>query len=65
MNFSLVIHYILQRMKEPSSWGGLTVLLTLIGVNLSPDQAATIVNFLAALGSVLMLALPERGGDSD
>lgn len=34
--------YSLQRLKEPSTWSGFVVLLTVFGVNLAPEQREAI-----------------------
>jgi uncharacterized membrane protein len=45
--------YLLERLKEPSTWRGLTALLTAVGVALSPDQVNAIVSAGLALMGVL------------
>ena len=35
--------YIQNRLKEPSTWRAITVVLTLIGVNLRPEQVEAII----------------------
>jgi hypothetical protein len=45
--------YLLERLKEPSTWRGLTALLTAVGVALSPEQVNAIVGAGLALMGVL------------
>lgn len=35
--------YILERLKEPSTWRGLVLIATALGAKISPDQAEAIV----------------------
>ena len=42
--------YLLDRMREPSTWRGLAMIVTSLGVALSPDQIAAIV----AAGSAIV-----------
>lgn len=49
-------HYILDRMKEPSTWRGILLLLTAIGVPVAPELADHIVTGgLALVGIVGMV----------
>ena len=51
--------YIIDRLKEASTWRGITALLTAVGVTLSPEQSAAIVAAgLAIMGAVGTL-LPD------
>ncbi len=45
--------YLLDRLKEPSTWRGLVMLVTVFGVNISPDQ----VNAIATLGGCVIGAI--------
>jgi hypothetical protein len=45
--------YLLERLKEPSTWRGLTALLTAVGVTLSPEQTNALVGAGLALMGVL------------
>jgi hypothetical protein len=45
--------YLLDRLREPSTWRGMVALLTAFGLVLSPEQAAAIVAAgLAAAGAI-------------
>lgn len=50
---------ILYRLKEPSTWAGLSALLVVLG--LSSGLADAVVNAVAALTGLLAVALPETG----
>lgn len=43
---SMVVSYIIARLKEPSTWRGLILMITSAGVTFSPDQ----INALVAVG---------------
>lgn len=45
--------------KQPSSWAGIAVLLSLFGVNVAPDALVTVG--VAVAGS-LAVFMPEQGG---
>jgi len=50
--------YILARLKEPSSWAGLAVILTATGISVSEAELALVGSAIAA---VLAIVLRERG----
>jgi hypothetical protein len=37
-----IVDYILKRLKEKSTWAGITTILALVGLKLDPDQFAAI-----------------------
>lgn len=53
--------YLLERLKEASTWRGLTALLTAIGVALSPEQVNAIVSAGLALMGVLGVFTKDKG----
>jgi hypothetical protein len=53
--------YLLERLKEPSTWRGLTALLTAVVVALSPDQVNAIVSAGLALMGVLGVFTKDKG----
>jgi hypothetical protein len=53
--------YLLERLKEPSTWRGLTALLTAVGVALSPDQVNAIVSAGLALMGFLGVFTKDKG----
>lgn len=52
--------YILARMREPSTWRGLILILTALGVPLSPGAADTIVAVGLAVAGAIGMAAPDR-----
>lgn len=52
--------YILARAKEPSTWRGLTLLLTALGVPLAPGMADAIVAAGLALAGLIGVAAPDK-----
>jgi hypothetical protein len=52
--------YILERAKEPSSWRGLFLLLTAIGIPVAPELADAIIAVGLALSGLIGVATPDR-----
>ena len=52
--------YILERAKEPSSWRGLMLLLTAIGIPVAPELAEAIIAVGLALAGLVGVATPDR-----
>jgi hypothetical protein len=52
---------LLERFKEPSSWAGIGVLLSLFGVNIAPEGMTQIVAVITAICGVLAFFLNEHG----
>lgn len=55
-----VVDYMLARMSEASTWQGLVVLMTFMGMNLSPEQANQIVMTGIAVVGLLKTFMPDR-----
>lgn len=53
--------YIGARMREPSTYTGLAVLLGLAGLHLTPDVGKALVELLMAAGALIGVVLPETG----
>jgi len=53
-------NFILNRLKETSTWQALTVMLTLFGVSLSPEQKVAIIEAGVAVVAALGLFLPDK-----
>ena len=51
---------LLNRLKEPSTWAGLGVLLSLFGVKVLPEQLTAIVGVVTAICAALAVFLPEK-----
>jgi hypothetical protein len=52
--------YILERMKEPSTWRGLTLLLTAAGVPLAPAVSEAIIAVGLAVAGLIGAVTPDR-----
>lgn len=58
------VQFLLDRLKEPSTWKGLTVVLTGLGIGISPDQAAAVASVGAAAFGLIEVFRKE-GGDRE
>lgn len=57
--------YVIERLKEPSTWRGLLALATAAGVTISPEQSeAVIAAGLALIGLIGVFAKDKIGGDA-
>lgn len=52
--------YILDRAKEPSTWRGIILLLTAIGVPIAPEMANAIVSAGLAVAGLIGVATPDK-----
>ena len=52
--------YILERLKEPSSWRGLVLIATAFGVTLNPDLVSAIIAVGTGLAGVIGFALKDK-----
>jgi hypothetical protein len=52
-------NYILERAKEPSSWRGLLLILTAIGIPIAPELADAIIAVGLALAGLVGVATPD------
>lgn len=52
--------YILDRLKEPSSWRGLVMIATAFGVTLNPDLVSSIIAVGTGLAGVIGFALKDK-----
>lgn len=52
--------YILDRAKEPSSWRGLMLILTAIGVPLAPAMADAIISVGLAVAGLIGVASADK-----
>ena len=51
--------YILERLKEPSSWRGLVLIATAFGVTLNPDLVSAIIAVGTGLAGVIGFAFKD------
>lgn len=47
--FDTIFKYMLDRMKERSTWGGMTFLLAAVGIHLNPDNVGAIMEGAASI----------------
>ena len=52
--------YMIERMKEPSTWRGIVLLLTAIGVPVAPAMADAIVSVGLAVAGLIGVAAPDK-----
>lgn len=52
--------YIFARAKEPSSWRGLFLLLTAIGIPVAPEIADAIITIGLAIAGAIGVAAPDK-----
>lgn len=53
-------NYILARAKEPSSWRGLFLILTAIGVPVAPEMANAIITIGLGIAGAIGVAVPDK-----
>ena len=51
---------ILDRLKEPSTYAGVGVLLGIVGVNFAPEELNAIIGVLTAIAAALAIFLREK-----
>jgi hypothetical protein len=52
--------FVIDRLKEPSTFRGLAVILGLVGVNLTPDQSNTIAAAVAGVIAAIEIFRVEK-----
>ena len=52
--------YILERMKEPSTWRGIILLLTAVGVPVAPALADSIISAGLAIAGLIGAVTPDK-----
>ncbi len=53
--------YIVDRLKEPSSWAGLGAILAVVGVNLDGQLLQAVAGLGAAIAGLLSFFIVEKG----
>jgi hypothetical protein len=51
--------YILDRLQEPSTWRGITLLLTALGIPLAPGMADLIISAGLAVAGLIGAVMPD------
>ena len=54
-----ILAYIINRLKEPSTYAGLASLLGLVGVKLAPESMTAIITFATALAGAIAVFVPD------
>ena len=52
--------YVLERLKEPSTWRGLTLLLTALGVPLAPGLSDAIIAAGLGIAGLIGAVMPDK-----
>lgn len=55
-----MLQFVIDRLKERSTWLGLTGLLTAVGVALNPDQIEAIVALGGAIGAAVAIFTKDK-----
>ena len=53
--------WLIRRGAEPSTWRGIVALAALLGINLSPEDAAVIANIAVTVVAVINIIRKEHG----
>lgn len=56
-----MLQKILARLKEPSTYAGLAVILNLVGVKFAPEEMTAIIGVVTAIAAALAIFLSEKG----
>ncbi len=54
-----ILAYIVNRLKEPSTYAGLAALLGVVGVKMAPESLQAIVTVLTALAGAIAVLVPD------
>ncbi len=55
-------NYLLERMREPSTWRGLALLLTALGIPLAPGVADALIAAGLGVAGLIGALVPDRRG---
>lgn len=56
----LILEWIAARIKEPTTWHGINILLTAIGVTLEPALMQAIITIGMGVSSLILIITKER-----
>lgn len=59
---SLVLNYVLTRLKEPSTWTGIALGATAVGVQVSPELQDSITTLGIGAAGLISAVLPDQKG---
>ena len=54
-----IVAYIVNRLKEPSTYAGLAALLGVVGVKLAPEAMQAIITVLTAIAGAVAVFVPD------
>jgi hypothetical protein len=54
------IQYMLERLKEPSTWRGFFVLLTALGVQIAPEKLDAVVTAGLGIAGLIGVFVPDK-----
>lgn len=57
--------YIIDRLKEPSTWRGLVLIATALGAKLSPDQTEAIILIGIGITGLIGVATGDKNADNN
>lgn len=60
MNFTMIIQYIIDRLKERATWNSLSVAATGMGVAIKPDQWQAIMTIGMGMAGLITAFLPPN-----
>ena len=55
------MNYLLSRLKEPSTWRGLTLLATTIGLQVSPEQTEAVISVGLLCAGLIGVITSDKG----
>lgn len=57
---SMLKDYVLSRLREASTWRGIVLALTAVGIQLTPDQTAAVISVGMSLVAAIAVFLPDQ-----
>lgn len=54
-----ILAYIIARLKEPSTYAGLSVLLGIVGVKLAPEALTAIISVVSTVAAAIAVFVPD------
>lgn len=55
------MNYLLERLKEPSTWRGLTLLATTLGLQVSPEHTEAVISTGLLLAGLIGVVTKDKG----
>ncbi|MBF0284802.1 MAG: hypothetical protein HQL51_10135 [Magnetococcales bacterium] len=60
MIYELALEWLMERLREPSTWRGLVLLITGLGVQISPETSDHLVTTGLAMAGLMGAVTPDR-----